>query len=64
MKRKYNKEYYQRMKRRARDTALCWQEKFRDSSMSWGELAEAQDYFEKLGKRYGLLAEFRENGLC
>ena len=62
--RKAAQEYYQRMKRRARDTALCWQEKFRDSSMSWGELAEAQDYFEKLGKRYGLLAEFRENGLC
>ena len=58
------KEYYVRMKRRARNTAICWQEKFRDSSMSWGELAEAQDYFEKLGKRYGLLAEFRENGLC
>ncbi len=61
---KKDKEYYRRMKRRARDTALCWQEKFRDSSMSWGELAEAQNYFEKLGKRYGLLAEFRENGIC
>ena len=62
--RKANKEYYNRMKRRARDTALCWQEEFANKSMSWGELAEAQSYFEKLGKKYGLLAEFRENGIC
>lgn len=39
-------------------------EEFANKSMSWGELAEAQSYFEKLGKRYGLLAEFKENGLC
>lgn len=62
--RKANKEYYRRMKRRARDTAMCWQEEFAEKSMSWGELAEAQSYFEKLGKKYGLLAEFRENGIC
>lgn len=58
------REYYNRMKHRARDTALCWQEKFANKSMSWGELAEAQSYFEKLGKKYGLLAEFRDNGIC
>jgi hypothetical protein len=32
--------------------------------MSWGELAYWQEYFEKLGKRYGLLTEFRENCIC
>lgn len=62
--RKTNKEYYNRMKRRARDTALCWQEEFANKSMSWDELAEAQSYFEKLGKKYGLLVEFRANGIC
>lgn len=56
--------YYQRMKRRARNTAIHWQEKFSEKSMSYEELAKAQSYFEKLGKRYGLLAEFRENGIC
>ena len=62
--RKANKEYYNRMKRRARDTALCWQEEFAEKPMSYDELAEAQAYFEKLGRKYGLLAEFRENGIC
>lgn len=61
---KARQEYYNRMKRRARNTAIYWQEKFRDQSMSYEELAEAQSHFEKLGKRYGLLAEFRENGIC
>ena len=56
--------YYQRMKRRARNTAIYWQEKFSEKSMSYEELAKAQSHFEKLGKRYGLLAEFRENGIC
>ena len=56
--------YYQRMKRRVRNTAIYWQEKFSEKSMSYEELAKAQSHFEKLGKRYGLLAEFRENGIC
>ena len=30
---------------------------------SYGELAEVQEFFEKNGKRYGLLAEFRENAI-
>lgn len=61
---KARQEYYNRMKRRARNTAIYWQEKFSEKSMSYDELAEAQSYFEKLGKRYGLLAEFRANGIC
>lgn len=61
---KVRQEYYNRMKARARETAICWQEEFANKSMSWEELADAQDYFEKLGKRYGLLTEFRENGIC
>ena len=58
------KAYYERMKRRARNTAQCWQAKFAEESMSYEELLEAQIYFENLGRRYGLLAEFRENGIC
>ena len=33
-------------------------------SMSWGECCERCDMFERLGRRYGLLREFRENGIC
>lgn len=29
--------------------------------LSWGELNEIQAYFEKQGKKYGLLTEFKEN---
>lgn len=32
--------------------------------LSWGEISEIQAYFEKIGKRYGLLTEFRENAIC
>lgn len=61
---KARQEYYNRMKRRARNTAIYWQEKFSEKSMSYEELAKAQSHFKKLGKRYGLLTEFRENGIC
>lgn len=32
--------------------------------LSYGELAIFQDFFTTYGKRYGLLTEFRENGIC
>lgn len=31
---------------------------------SYGELATIQDFFERNGKRYGLLKEFKENCIC
>ena len=31
---------------------------------SYMELAGVSDFFERNGKRYGLLTEFRENGIC
>lgn len=34
--------------------AACW---------SYGELADIQEFFERNGKRYGLIREFRENGI-
>ena len=33
-------------------------------NLSYAELAEAGKHFEKLGKRFGLLREFKENGIC
>ena len=55
---------YQNAKEKARRKAMDWQDFFSENSMSWGELAYWQEYFERLGKRYGLLTEFRENGIC
>lgn len=33
-------------------------------SLSYGEFWEVGNYFATNGKRYGLLTEFRENGIC
>ena len=30
---------------------------------SWQEVANYTNYFYKMGKRYGLIKEFRENGI-
>lgn len=54
---------YRAAKEKTRQEAIDWQDYFRETSMSWGELAYWQKYFETIGKRYGLLTEFRENGI-
>lgn len=36
----------------------------REKTLSWGEVAEKSNYFYKNGKKYGLLREFKENGIC
>ena len=55
---------YKRAKESARDKAIEWQNDFGNHNYSWGELIFYSSYFEKLGRRYGLLTEFRENGIC
>lgn len=35
-----------------------------EGGLSYGELLEIQDFFERYGRRFGLLREFRENGIC
>lgn len=53
---------YQAGKARARQAAIDWQLSLKGGE-SYGEMVEAQDRFEKLAKRYGLVREFRENGI-
>ena len=55
---------YQQKKEAARQQAIDWQDQAAEQNLSYGELAEAGEHFEKLGRRYGLLQEFRENGIC
>lgn len=55
---------YQKNKTRIEEEARTWQLEFSEHNYSWGELAEWGDYFRKMGKRYGLLKEFKENGIC
>lgn len=51
-------------KARVREEAIEWQNNFSVMNCSWFEVAQWGDRFEKLGRRYGLLKEFRENGIC
>ena len=54
---------YQIKKDKARQEAIDWQNQFADEDASYMDLMEAQDRFHSIGKRYGLLGEFRENGI-
>ena len=58
------KNTYQENKKAARQEAMEWQYWQADVAMSWGECAYWGDYFTRLGRRYGLLREFHENGIC
>lgn len=55
------RKYYSRLKEAARQAAIEWQLTFGDNPMSCNELADVCQRFYTLGKRYGLLKEFREN---
>ena len=58
------KKNYQEKKEEARNKAIDWQRWASEVSMSWGECAYWGDYFTRLGRRYGLLREFHEEGIC
>jgi len=47
-----------------RDFAVEWQWWALNTAMYWSDAAFWGDYFTRQGKRYGLLREFRENGVC
>lgn len=53
---------YQERKEAVRNEAIDWQCEC-GGLPSYGELADVQEYFEKQGRRYGLITEFRENGI-
>lgn len=55
---------YQERKNNLIELAKEWQLDFSYLSWSYSELAEIVNYFYNNGKRYGLLKEFRENGIC
>lgn len=61
---KTTKTIYETKKEMARQEAIDWQNDLFRDNRSYEDLAEAAEHFEKLGKRYGLLKEFRENGIC
>lgn len=54
---------YAKRKENARQIVIDWQLNESDYPYSYGGMAILTDYFYRLGKRYGLLSEFRENGI-
>jgi hypothetical protein len=54
---------YQQRKESARSEAIEYQHATQDSNISWNEYIYITSYFYRLGKRYGLIKEFRENGI-
>lgn len=54
---------YQEGKARAREEAIDYQNSFNEYDYSWAEIEAMSSYFEKVGKRYGLLTEYRNNGI-
>lgn len=58
------KKTYQEKKEAARQQAIDWQLLAGEQSLSYGELNEYMAHFERQGRRYGLLQEFRENAIC
>jgi len=47
----------------ATQIAIDWQGWASGHDLSYAELSEYQGYFEKLGRKFGLTAEFKENGI-
>lgn len=54
---------YQQAKNKIRDLAADWQSDFENNNYSWLELLQWQEFFSTKTKRYGLVNEFRENGI-
>lgn len=54
---------YQKAKESARNKAIEWQLDFNNHNYSYEELACYTEYFEVLARRYGLVKEFRRNGI-
>lgn len=52
-----------RTKEQAREQAINFSVKFNDKQFSYYELMKVSEHFEKTGKQFGLLDEFKENGI-
>ena len=55
---------YQQAKEAARLFAIDTQNIISENNFSYGEIADISDTLYSLGKRFGLVREFRENCIC
>ena len=61
--RDFYKLTYRKKKEKLREQAIGWQRDFAEHNYSMSELANWGAYFEKEGRKYGLIKEFKENGI-
>ncbi len=54
---------YQEKKEKIRSEAMEFQASFDNYNYSYGELFEIQTYFIANARKYGLMKEFKENGI-
>lgn len=54
---------YSENKEQARQMAIDWQNQQATESASYLEMVEQAEKFWKLAKKYGLVKEFKENGI-
>lgn len=52
---------YEDKKACIRNAGIDYLNSFSEISLSYGEIVTMQDYFTKMGRRFGLINEFREN---
>ena len=55
---------YQDRKESVRNAAIDYQSAWSDYCFSYSEIDVISDWFSRMGKKYGLLREFRENAIC
>lgn len=58
------RNYYFKRQGEIQDEAIEWQRNFEEIVQDWEDCAIWNEYFTKMGRRYGLLKEFHENGIC
>lgn len=59
----YDKQSYVYYKRALREFAIEWQYNIQNTDVSYGDMLTWFSFFNKYGKRYGLIREFKENGI-
>jgi len=55
--------WYEKHKSLARAKAQRWQVEFAHKSLCYSTIVAYNKYFTTIGKQFGLLKEFRENGI-
>ena len=55
---------YDKNKAILREFAITWQHAVNDWNLSFYDCIVWQEFFETYGKKYGLIREFHENGIC